>query len=106
MRTLKLAGEQHKDIINFFIEKGYEWEVFEGCMLDNFLLELSDEDAGKYGFNFFLNDRFVFKKYIILKEKYLNCWSSCYELITTDDKETYWKHYDMFNQEIEEDEVI
>lgn len=66
-------------IVDELIEKsnGEFIEQFEGNLLDNYIID----NINKLVFN-----TSKARKYIIIKEKFLNEWSSCYDVIFTDDE--------------------
>lgn len=83
-----------KKLIDLSYKKGNEVNQYEGGLLDNYLIV----NTGKIVFN-----KTKARKYIIVKEKYLNCWSSTYEVIFTDSIDEYnnWKNiFDNENKEV------
>ena len=66
-------------IVDELIEKsnGEFIEQFEGNLLDNYIID----NINKLVFN-----SSKARKYIIIKEMFLNEWSSCYDVIFTDDE--------------------
>ena len=66
-------------IINELIEKsnGELIEQFESNLLDNYIID----NVNRLVFN-----TGKARKYIIIKEMFLNEWSSCYDVIFTDDE--------------------
>ena len=66
-------------IIDELIEKsnGEFIEQFEGNLLDNYIID----NVNRLVFN-----TSKARKYIIIKEMFLNEWSSCYDVIFTDDE--------------------
>lgn len=73
------------NVVNYFIENGFNVEYKEGVLLDNYCIEVG-ENKLKFG-------KVKVRKYIIIVEKYLNEWSSSLEMILTDKKETYEQYY-------------
>lgn len=81
-------------IIQQLQDKGYEYADFsEGCLVDNHL--------------FFLDDKVRIgnikaRKYLFFVEKYLDSWSSCYEMVLTDSQKIYDElYYGYFESEEE-----
>lgn len=72
-------------LINLSLKKGNDIEKYEGGLLNNYLIV----NSGKITFG-----KAKARKYIIVKEKYLNEWSSTNDVIFTDDIELYneWKN--------------
>ena len=66
-------------IIDELIEKsnGEFIEQFEGNLLDNYIID----NVNRLVFN-----TSKARKYIVIKEKFLNEWSSCYDVIFTDEE--------------------
>lgn len=66
-------------IVDELIEKsnGEFIEQFEGNLLDNYIID----NINKLVFN-----TSKARKYIIIKEKFLNEWSSCYDVVFTDNE--------------------
>jgi hypothetical protein len=84
--------ESVNQIINFANDKGLQVDIFEGTLLDNYVIyDTSTIDIG----------RTKGRKYIILREKVLNCWSSITELIMTDNDEFVNDFVGKFEFEIE-----
>lgn len=65
------------DILTFCSDKGIEYNVLEGCLLDNFLIFANYEFSVK---------GIKFRKYIIIREKYVTPNSSEYTITFTDDE--------------------
>lgn len=83
------------NIIQQLQNKGYEYADFsEGCLVDNHLFFL--DDKVKIG-------NIKARKYLFFVEKYLNEWSSCYEMVLTDSQKVYDELYNgYFEYESEE----
>lgn len=73
------------NVVNYFIENGFNVECREGALLDNYCIEVG-ENKLKIG-------KVKVRNYLIIVEKYLNEWSSSLEMILTDNKETYDRYY-------------
>ena len=72
-------------LIEQLYDKGYEHADFsDGSLLDNHLFFL--DDKVRIG-------RIKARKYLFFIEKYLNSWSSCYEMILTDSEKEYNEIY-------------
>lgn len=82
------------EIINQLYDNGYEHADFsEGCLVDNHLFFLADNV--RIG-------RVKARKYLFFVEKYLNSWSSCYEMVLTDSQKIYDElYYGYFESEEE-----
>lgn len=82
-------------LIDQLYDNGYEHADFaEGCTIDNHLFFLADNV--RIG-------RIKARKYLFFIEKYLNEWSSCYEMILTDSQKEYDEIYKVcFEYESEE----
>lgn len=63
-------------ILSMSIELNNDTEQYEGALLDNYII---------YNKKRISLGKAKGREYIIAREKYLNEWSSCYELIFTDD---------------------
>ena len=72
----------------------YLEDSFEGCLLDNYFFSVGNNNL-KLG-------RVKLRKYVMILEKGLNEWSSCYELYMTDSEKKYRELYDMYYKEREE----
>lgn len=73
------------EIIKQLYDNGYENADFsEGNLLDNHLFFL--DDNVRIG-------RIKARKYLFFVEKYLNEWSSCYEMVLTDSEKIYDELY-------------
>ena len=83
------------EIIKQLYDNGYEHADFsEGCLVDNHLFFLADNV--RIG-------RIKARKYLFFIEKYLNEWSSCFEMILTDSQKEYDEIYKVcFEYESEE----
>lgn len=72
----RIDTDSLEKILSMSIELNNDIEEYEGSLLNNYII---------------YNDRKISlgrakgREYIIVREKYLNEWSSCYELIFTDD---------------------
>lgn len=66
-------------IVDELIEKSNSESIeqFEGNLLDNYIID----NINKLVFN-----SSKARKYIVIKEKFLNEWSSCYDVIFTDEE--------------------
>lgn len=83
----QVTGIQANSIVEFFTTHGCNSIITqEGTLQDNYCLDIG-ENTYKMG-------RTKVRKYLIIVEKYLNEWSSCLELIMTDNENTYNKYYD------------
>lgn len=77
MYKVDLHHESTKSILNYVYENEVPVDIFEGTLLDNFII---------------YNHKFIKFKgkeptdFIILRVKYLNEWSSVTEMILTDDQ--------------------
>ena len=82
-------------LIDQLYDNGYEHADFaEGCTIDNHLFFLADDIC---------IGRIKARKYLFFVEKYLNEWSSCYEMILTDSQKVYDELYNgYFEYESEE----
>ena len=57
-------------------------QMFDGCLLDNFIIKDTEEIKLK------INKKNIkARKYIIIKTKFANTWTSVYELILTDNED-------------------
>lgn len=64
-------------LIELAVDENKPFEVFDGVLLDSYIIyDAENIQIGK------IKPR----KYIILREKYLNCWSSTIEMTMTDDE--------------------
>lgn len=87
MRTIRknIDVDLVNDIVNALYDNGYEHADYcQGVMLDSQL--------------FFLNSNlkilgYKARKYLFFVEKYLNEWSSCYEMVLTDSQKVYDELY-------------
>lgn len=81
-------------LINQLYDNGYEHADFsEGCLVDNHLFFLADNV--RIG-------RVKARKYLFFVEKYLNEWSSCYEMVLTDSQKVYDELYNGYFESEEE----
>ncbi|WP_171299797.1 hypothetical protein [Enterococcus cecorum] len=82
----KVLGTKTVDrLIDQLYDKGYEHSDFsEASLLDNHLFFL--DDNVRIG-------RIKARKYLFFVEKYLNSWSSCYEMVLTDSQKVYDELY-------------
>ena len=67
-----------------------DFDVYEGSLLDN--ATITNDEVKKIGRKT--------RKYLIMVEKYLNCWTSTIELIGTDNEQTYDKWVNRFGNSI------
>ena len=80
-----LDAETVNRLIKQLYDNGYEHaDFYEGCMVDNHLFFLAD--------NVHIG-RVKARKYLFFIEKYLNSWSSCYEMVLTDSQKVYDELY-------------
>ena len=73
--------QQAENIVNSLVEMGYNVEILEGSLNDNYFCEVGENNL-KLG-------RKKLRKYLIIIEKYINEWSSGLEMLLTDNKKTY-----------------
>lgn len=71
------------DTVEMFCTTLYDCLVdsFEGCLFDNYFFDIGNNNM-RWG-------RVKLRKYVMILEKYLNEWSSCYELYMTDSEKKY-----------------
>lgn len=76
------------EIIKQLYDNGYEHADFgEGSLVDNHLFFL--DDNVRIGIT-------KARKYLFFVEKYLNEWSSCYEMVLTDSEKEYDELYNVY----------
>ena len=93
--TFRITMEQANNLVNQLAELGYMSFCIPGVLQDNFICDLGINHGLKMG-------RFKCRKYILIREIYLNEWSSGLELELTDDDSVYeaWmKHYENYLKE-------
>ena len=83
---MMIPYKQAENIVNSLIKMGYDVEILEGSLKDNYFCEVGENNL-KLG-------RKKLRKYLTITEKYINEWSSGLEMLLTDSQETY---YDMLN---------
>ena len=76
--TTTISYEAAQRFIKLASELDLDYETYEGCLLDNHVIRNAEQI--KFG-------RVKPRKYILIKEKYVNEWSSALELTMTDDEE-------------------
>jgi len=82
-----------QDTVNKILDiAGEGVDFYEGCLLDNCIIW--------YAENIKINR--TSRNHIILKEHYLNEWSSTTQLIMTDDEEKVDKYKDMFEPDLKD----
>lgn len=84
--VVTMAG--YNKIIDLACNNNMIVDIYQGCLLDNVIIV--NDDIIKIGRKT--------RKYLIMVEKYLNCWTSNIELIGTDDEQTYNKWVEKFDQ--------
>lgn len=77
-RTLISLDEANK-IVDFAINNEYTFDCFDGCLVDSYIIY--NTESVRIG-------RMKSRKNIIIREIYMNEWSSGLELIMTDNEET------------------
>lgn len=80
--------EDYNKIIDLACNNNMIVDIYQGCLLDNAIIV--NDDIIKIGRKT--------RKYLIMVEKYLNCWTSIIELIGTDNEQTYNKWVEKFDQ--------
>ena len=78
------------NILNYAVESGCEINRYQGSLLDNYIVydaeelifKISDSEPYNKEYNLIKD-----KKYILLKEKFLNEWSSITEITFTNDEQ-------------------
>lgn len=86
---------ESETVDKFFEIFSDSWDdTFTGCLLDNHFF-----DIGKNNYKI---GRKKIRSYVVIREKYLNEWSSCYELYMTDSEKKYRELFDMYYKEREE----
>lgn len=93
MTTITL--EEFNDILEFATINNIAYDYFEGSLLDNAIIYNMDNELKIY-----IDGKT--SKYIIIKEKYLNEWSSILEVIFTDDSKIADEYYYQFEGNIEQ----
>lgn len=68
--------------IKLVIDLGLDYEIYEGCLLDNYVIRGTEQI--RLG-------RVKPRKFIMIKEKHLNEWSSTLELTMTDNEEIIYE---------------
>lgn len=81
----EISSGSADDIVNYFVQNGFDVVCKEGALLDNYCIEVG-ENKLKIG-------KVKVRNYLIIVEKFLNEWSSSLELILTDSKEIYERYY-------------
>ena len=84
MKTVRIAMPYQKAmaILRGLEELGYEFHEIPGVLIDNYICNLGTDHGLKFG-------RYKFRKYVLIKETYINEWRSGCHLILTDDDKTY-----------------
>lgn len=86
---------ESETVDKFFEIFSDSWDdTFAGCLLDNHFF-----DIGKNNYKI---GRKKIRSYVVIREKYLNEWGSCYELYMTDSEKKYRELFDMYYKEREE----
>ena len=87
---MRVSWENAQSILLYAEEKGCPIDYFEGCLLDNFVI---------YDAKCINVDNAEPREFIILREVYLNEWSSEIEVIMTDDEKKVEDFISQFEQE-------
>ena len=83
MKDYKTEINNGEELAHKLTDLGYEPECVEGNLQDNYFFEGMEN----IGFSRGAKPR----KYVMIIEHYLNCWSSDHMLILTDNQQTYEK---------------
>ena len=82
-----IDSDELNEILNFAYKYGIDFDVFEGCLQDNFIF---------YNHNFKNADD---EKYVIIKEVALNEWSSGLKVILTNSNEEAQQFIELYAHE-------
>lgn len=86
---------ESETVDKFFEIFSDSWDdTFAGCLLDNHFFDIRKNNY-KIG-------RKKIRSYVVIREKYLNEWSSCYKLYMTDSEKKYRELLDMYYKDREE----
>lgn len=77
-------------------ELGIDYETYQGCLLDNHVIR----GAERIGFG-----RVKPRKFIMIKEKYLNEWSSVLEMTMTDNEKIVNEFEELMKSQEEEEQL-
>lgn len=81
---VRVTSDAVSKFCDFAVENGIDYEVFEGCLLDNYVFLDSCGMTIK---------GVKPRKHIIIREVYLNEWSSANELVLTDNTDMVMQFY-------------
>lgn len=76
LRNKIVGAEDSQKIVDIAMDNGCDVEVYEGCLQDNVIIYTGGERLLRNSPK---------SKYIILKEQYINSWSSGVKIIFTND---------------------
>lgn len=94
--VVNIDMELADNFIELASELGLDCETYEGCLLDNHVIRGAEQI--KLG-------RVKPRKFIMIKEKYLNEWSSTLELTMTDNEEIINEFEELMKSQEEEEEL-
>lgn len=84
--TAEIVNVDIPKLIELAVENGIEFDEFEGNLQDNYIFYGAE--------NISIEEKSA--KYIVVKETYLNCWSSGHTVIMTDSYEDVQEHLSAF----------
>lgn len=91
---MMISHQQAENIVNSLIKMGYDVEILEGCLNNNYFCEVGENNL-KLG-------RKKLRKYLIITEKYINEWSNGLEMLLTDNQEKYYDTFNLFRADLQE----
>lgn len=91
MRNYKseISFEYVNKLCDYCCQNGIDFEVYQGSLLDNYIF---------YDTEHIKLNKIEPRKFIIIREKYLNEWNSTFEMIMTDDEGLVEKYIEMFKE--------
>lgn len=89
----RIGLDTMEKIIDVACKTDCEIDEYQGCLLDNYIIS--------YAYRIKVGN-VTPRKYMIVRECYLNEWSSCLELILTDNEELVEMYRETWEREMEE----